>query len=540
MLHATVSALRALVRRGSDQPRRQPVIVSIHGTHRAVTRRAWAALASVVVPARYLTTHGFGAVARRFFGPTLSANAILVAASPSRLAVDSGIARAIAPRSTVASRIGAWRAPEQPSSQTARAERRGGDAHPRSVLDALRPGRGRAARRARVSVDGVARAVLARFVLEARRERALAAGVAMLVVVASVVSVTPAAGRGGTGSVNGAGDGLRIALNDVASSSFGIGEFTDGAGPGDPGDVVDATAGEGAARALDAEPDAAPLPEGPYALDGTLLKPVAVDTSVPDASDQLRSYRVKTGDTLIGIAAKFDVSMMTVWWANDLKAKDDLHVGQTLVIPPVNGVVVTVKDGDTLDAIASSTGVEKAAIMAFNGLADDQLVIGQVLIIPGALGDAIATPKPTVHPASKPASTSHSTSHSTSKVTAPATTAAAGSRGRSPGGLHQPVLPQRPLRDRYRAADGTRSSRRGGHRDLRRLEEQRRRVPGLDLARITTCTRPTTTCRPSRWDAASVSRAASIGRIGAPGMRPGRTATSRCGSATVWAGGSAG
>ena len=29
--------------------------------------------------------------------------------------------------------------------------------------------------------------------------------------------------------------------------------------------------------------------------------------------------------------------MMTIWWANNLKSKDDLHLGQVLRIPPVNG-----------------------------------------------------------------------------------------------------------------------------------------------------------------------------------------------------------
>ncbi|MBF8290879.1 MAG: hypothetical protein HW391_1847 [Chloroflexi bacterium] len=68
---------------------------------------------------------------------------------------------------------------------------------------------------------------------------------------------------------------------------------------------------------------------------------------------------------------------MTVWWANKLTSKDDLNVGQKLVIPPVDGLVVTVKDGDTLDSIADPT-----------------LIIGQTLILPEAVGAAIPTQKP--------------------------------------------------------------------------------------------------------------------------------------------------
>ena len=36
----------------------------------------------------------------------------------------------------------------------------------------------------------------------------------------------------------------------------------------------------------------------------------------------MRTYKVKAGDTLAGIAAKFDVTTMTLWWANKLKSKD--------------------------------------------------------------------------------------------------------------------------------------------------------------------------------------------------------------------------
>ena len=42
--------------------------------------------------------------------------------------------------------------------------------------------------------------------------------------------------------------------------------------------------------------------EGPFLDDGTLLKPVAVDTTVADGSGLMQNYKVKSGDTLTGIA----------------------------------------------------------------------------------------------------------------------------------------------------------------------------------------------------------------------------------------------
>jgi murein DD-endopeptidase MepM/ murein hydrolase activator NlpD len=238
-------------------------------------------------------------------------------------------------------------------------------------------------------------------------ERLVPIVVAALVLVASSLSVAATSGSaGGTGNVNGAGDAARIAIGGYGAYD-GAGPVGAGAPGGDTGSVPAAgTSARGlagavaGARALPGLPDPgnadeqAPLPTGPYLADGTLLKPVAVDTTVADGSAKLREYRVRSGDTLTGIAARFGVSMMSLWWANDLKQKDELHVGQTLVIPPVSGLVVTVKAGDTLASIARDSGVSADAIVAYNGLTDPAVVIGQRLIVPGGQGPEIAPPTP--------------------------------------------------------------------------------------------------------------------------------------------------
>ena len=93
--------------------------------------------------------------------------------------------------------------------------------------------------------------------------------------------------------------------------------------------------------------------------------------------------------------------MMTLWWANKLKSKDDLHIGQVLRIPPVSGLVVTVKDTDTLESLATEHRVNADKVIELNGLDDPTLVVGQVLVLPGAKGAPIPTPKPTPKPAAK-------------------------------------------------------------------------------------------------------------------------------------------
>jgi murein DD-endopeptidase MepM/ murein hydrolase activator NlpD len=259
----------------------------------------------------------------------------------------------------------------------------------------------------------------------AGRERVLPLTVAGLVLAASIISVAPVTGRPGSpeadptaagprlvvgGGVLGPADTQDVAAGDVSGAESG--DLAADLAAGDPGEQ----------RILAAEyGQDAQVPVGPYLADGTLLKPVAVDPEVPDGSDQLTTYRVKSGDTLTGIAHRFGISMMTIWWANKLTAKDELHVGQQLLIPPVNGLVVTVEAGETLDSIAGRTGTSADDILTFNHLTDSTLVAGQVLIVPGAKGAGIATPTP--KPAPKATSRPRTTTRSSSRtsVRAPST-----------------------------------------------------------------------------------------------------------------------
>jgi murein DD-endopeptidase MepM/ murein hydrolase activator NlpD len=220
--------------------------------------------------------------------------------------------------------------------------------------------------------------VLDRRLLRARlgSERTLPIAIAFIVVLTSVVSLGPAAihtvGATQTGSQD-----LRLAVGGGVSERISD----------DP--ILSGTLNRPAAADL-----------GPYVDDGTLYKPVAVDTTVESGSSLLRHYKVRADDTLTSIASRFGVSMMTLWWANHFTTKDTLKTGETLVIPPVNGLVVTVKDGDTLDALAATYKVDATAILDLNGLTDPNLVIGQVLILPGAQGAPIPTLAPTPKPVS--------------------------------------------------------------------------------------------------------------------------------------------
>jgi len=230
-----------------------------------------------------------------------------------------------------------------------------------------------------------------------RSERAVPIGAALILLAASVLSYAPTLADGANqGGPSGRGEEPRIAVGGPESLQF---EPIDGVSDESYAPIELAGMLGGREKIALEAPGSFDGPgealDGSFLDDGTLMKPIAVDTSIADASALLSRYRVEAGDTLVGIANKFDVSMMTVWWANKLTSKDDLTVGQTLVIPPVSGLVVTVTEGDTLDSLAAKNGLEPTEILAVNELEDPTLVIGQTIILPGAHGAAIATPKPT-------------------------------------------------------------------------------------------------------------------------------------------------
>jgi murein DD-endopeptidase MepM/ murein hydrolase activator NlpD len=256
-------------------------------------------------------------------------------------------------------------------------------------------------------------------------ERAVPAAAIAIVLIATALSSAPSLGASGpVGGPTGDGQDARLTVGGVATADGQPG--TDGQpGPdvqgGGTDGTVDQSGPDGGLGAVDGGTVADPQANvaDTFIDDSTLLKPVAVDTSVSDGKGLMRSYRVRSGDSLTGIAHKFGVTMMTIWWANQLTGKDDLHVGQVLTIPPVNGVVITVGSSDTLDSLAAKYGVDATTIVDANALEDPNLVIGQTLTIPGALGDGIETPAPAPRAPSRSSSGSGHSSGSSRPIAPP-------------------------------------------------------------------------------------------------------------------------
>lgn len=123
----------------------------------------------------------------------------------------------------------------------------------------------------------------------------------------------------------------------------------------------------------------------------TIVKPVAIPTAAPQSHNAV-TYQVKDGESLKDIAARYNISIDAIRWSNfsALKNADkDVSSGDKLLIPPVDGVAVSTRDGDSASSLASAYHVDAQAILDFNYLrtsGDTALPTGTQLVIPGGKG----------------------------------------------------------------------------------------------------------------------------------------------------------
>lgn len=124
----------------------------------------------------------------------------------------------------------------------------------------------------------------------------------------------------------------------------------------------------------------------PVLITPQVLGALMGDYTLEDVQKAIVEYIVEPGDTLWSISQKFNISLNTVLWANNLNQNSYLQPGQKLIIPPVSGVIHHVKAGDTVSAIAEKYKVKADEIKAFNDLSSgEDIYIGDILIVPGGV-----------------------------------------------------------------------------------------------------------------------------------------------------------
>jgi LysM repeat protein len=156
-------------------------------------------------------------------------------------------------------------------------------------------------------------------------------------------------------------------------------------------------------------------------LTPTSAPPTSTFTPMPTPTPI--EYTIAEGDTCIGIALFFKVSIQSIVTLNNLPAAcNNLMAGRKLLIPQptptatglptatlsaaeqtresCEKVSYTVQENDTLGKISASYNVPMEAIRAYNGLPGNNVMLGQTIIIP--LCERYATPGPTPTPTLPP------------------------------------------------------------------------------------------------------------------------------------------
>jgi murein DD-endopeptidase MepM/ murein hydrolase activator NlpD len=137
--------------------------------------------------------------------------------------------------------------------------------------------------------------------------------------------------------------------------------------------------------------------EVPASVEGeetAVLNPLTVDAGLEGAPEPFEyslpqmlsysAYTVSEGDTIGEIVQNFGLNQDTLISLNGIKNSRLLRIGQVLRIPNQDGILYTVKDGDTLEAIAEKYRVDFGNIQTVNELFSEQVNAGSTLFIPGA------------------------------------------------------------------------------------------------------------------------------------------------------------
>lgn len=112
---------------------------------------------------------------------------------------------------------------------------------------------------------------------------------------------------------------------------------------------------------------------------GDTLLVSSVNSTDDNISDEY--YTVKSGDTLWGIARKYNMSVNDLKSLNNLSS-NNLSIGQKLIVSKASSNDYTVVAGDTLWGIARKFNVSVDDLKSLNNLTSNSLSIGMVLKIP--------------------------------------------------------------------------------------------------------------------------------------------------------------
>ena len=106
----------------------------------------------------------------------------------------------------------------------------------------------------------------------------------------------------------------------------------------------------------------------PEARSRTISAGRAPSTVVTDGAQLSRTYTLSAADTLWTIANYYGLTAESIAFANKITDPYHLVVGREIAIPPADGALYTVAEGDTVDSVAERFKVAPAVIQDYNRL----------------------------------------------------------------------------------------------------------------------------------------------------------------------------
>ena len=118
-------------------------------------------------------------------------------------------------------------------------------------------------------------------------------------------------------------------------------------------------------------------------------------TVAAEGTRPVQEVTIHEGDTLATMANYYDVSVEAIAYASGITDPTAVHLGDKLVIPPAEGALYTVADGDTVESVAAKFKVDPAVIMSFNRLyfEPEHFAPGQLIFVRGAELPALRAPE---------------------------------------------------------------------------------------------------------------------------------------------------
>jgi murein DD-endopeptidase MepM/ murein hydrolase activator NlpD len=127
--------------------------------------------------------------------------------------------------------------------------------------------------------------------------------------------------------------------------------------------------------------------------------PMTVQT---DAVGPVQDYTLSKSDSLWSIANYYGLTAEAIAFSNGITDPYHLEVGKQIVIPPQQGALYTVADGDTIESVATRFKVEPSVIKDFNRLDSEpqHFSPGQTVFVANAALPTLPAPAQTASVAS--------------------------------------------------------------------------------------------------------------------------------------------